>query len=140
MKTAAPIAIDGTNLTVPVVCAIACDHVPVVLDAAVRAKVRAARDLVENTVAHGDTVYGVTTGFGKLKNVRIPPEDTRELQRNLVRSHATGVGPPLPLDAARASVLLRANSLATGNSGVRIEIVELLLELLNRSVTPLIPA
>ena len=140
MKTAAPIAIDGTNLTVPLVCAIACDDVPVELSAAVRAKVRAARDLVENTVARGDTVYGVTTGFGKLKNVRIPPDDTKDLQRNLVRSHATGVGPPLPIDAVRASVLLRAHSLATGNSGVRIEVIELLLELLKRGVTPVIPA
>ena len=140
MKTAAPIAIDGTNLTVPLACAIACDNVPVELSAAVRARVRAARDLVENTVARGDTVYGVTTGFGKLKNVRIPPDDTKDLQRNLVRSHATGVGPPLPIDAARASVLLRAHSLATGNSGVRVEIIELLLELLKRGVTPVIPA
>jgi histidine ammonia-lyase len=139
MKIAAPVEIDGTNLTLPAVTAVACDGVSVALSPTVLPKVRAARELVEQTVSRAEPVYGVTTGFGKLKNVRIPPEDAVALQRNLVRSHATGVGAPLPEDAARASVLLRANSLATGNSGVRLDVIELLLELLNRGVTPMIP-
>lgn len=140
MNVAAPVEIDGTNLTLPLVTAVACDGVTVGLSPSVRPKVQAARDLVEETVARAEPVYGVTTGFGKLKNVRIPPEDAKDLQRNLVRSHSTGVGAPLPEDAARASVLLRAHSLATGNSGVRIDVIELLLDLLNRGVTPMIPS
>jgi len=140
MEAAAAVEIDGTNLTLPLVWAVACESTPVALAASVRGKVRAARDLVEQTVSRAEAVYGVTTGFGKLKNVRIPPEDAKALQLNLVRSHASGVGDPLPLDATRASVLLRAHSLAYGNSGVRIEIIEKLIELLNRGVTPLIPA
>jgi histidine ammonia-lyase len=139
MKTAAPVEIDGTNLTLPLVTSVACDGHAVALRPAVRPKVQAARDLVEATVAKAEPVYGVTTGFGKLKNVRIPPEDARDLQRNLVRSHATGVGAPLPEEAVRASVLLRAHSLASGYSGVRLEVIELLLDLLNRGVTPMIP-
>jgi len=139
MKTSAPVEIDGTNLTLPAVTAVACSGATVALSPAVRPKVQSARELVERTVAHGEPVYGVTTGFGKLKNVRIPPEDAVELQHNLIRSHSTGVGAPLPEDAARASVLLRAHSLATGNSGVRLDVIELLLELLNRGVTPMIP-
>ena len=139
MTTAAPIEIDGTNLTLQAVTAVACEGAPVALRASVRAKVDAARALVERTVSHGEPVYGVTTGFGKLKNVRIPPEDAVQLQLNLIRSHSTGVGAPLPVDAVRASVLLRAHSLATGNSGVRHDIIDLLLALLNRGVTPVIP-
>jgi histidine ammonia-lyase len=139
MKLATPLEIDGTNLTLRLVTAVACDGLPVALDPSVRTNMQAARDLVERTVAKAEPVYGVTTGFGKLKNVRIPPEDAVQLQHNLVRSHSTGVGAPLPEDAARASVLLRAHSLARGYSGVRLDVVELLLELLNRHVTPIIP-
>ena len=140
MEGAAPVEIDGTNLTLPLVWAVACDARPVALAASVRGKVRSARDLVEQTVSQAEPVYGVTTGFGKLKNVRVPPEDAKALQLNLVRSHASGVGDPLPIDATRASVLLRAHSLAYGNSGVRIEIIEALLSLLDRGVTPVIPS
>jgi histidine ammonia-lyase len=140
MEAAAPVEIDGTNLTLPLVWTVARDRKAVALRPSVRDKVRAARDLVEQTVSRGDVVYGVTTGFGKLKNVRIPPEDAKALQLNLIRSHSSGVGEPLPIDASRASVLLRAHSLATGNSGVRIEIIEGLLALLNAGVTPVIPA
>ncbi len=139
MKLVAAVEIDGTNLGLSHVADVACHGVPVRLAPSVAEKVRAARDLVEQTVARGDTVYGVTTGFGKLKNVRIPPADATALQRNLLRSHAAGVGPPLPIDAARAAVLLRAHSLATGNSGVRRELIDLLVEMLNRGVTPVIP-
>lgn len=140
MEAPAPVEIDGTNLTLPLVWSVARDNRAVTLGESVRGKVRAARELVEQTVARADVVYGVTTGFGKLKNVRIPPEDAKALQLNLVRSHSSGVGEPLPIDAARASVLLRAASLARGNSGVRIEIIEGLLALLNRGVTPVIPS
>ena len=140
MPSPPPLRIDGSNLTLSAVYDVACDGRAVELDPGVRARMRAARDLVEQIVARGDTVYGVTTGFGKLKNVRIAPDDALELQRNLLRSHSTGVGTPLPEDAARACVLLRASSLACGHSGVRIELVERLLALLERGVTPVIPS
>jgi histidine ammonia-lyase len=140
MPSKTPLELDGTNLTLPLVAAVGVAGMPVALHPDVRGKIQAARDLVERTVARAEPVYGVTTGFGKLKNVRIPPEDAVELQRNLVRSHSTGVGDPLPVDVVRASVLLRAHSLARGHSGVRLELIELLLELLNRGVTPMIPS
>jgi histidine ammonia-lyase len=91
-------------------------------------------------LAAGDApVYGVNTGFGDLATVRIPSADLRALQRNLVRSHAAGVGDPLPADVVRAVLLLRANTLAAGRSGVRPELAEMLLELLDRGVHPVVP-
>ncbi|MBV8172078.1 MAG: histidine ammonia-lyase [Candidatus Eremiobacteraeota bacterium] len=132
--------IDGTNLTIPLVKSIATGGTDVKLADNVRPLVQAGRDLVERTVKAGEQIYGVTTGFGRLKSVMIDPKDAIELQRNLVLSHCTGVGEPLPEDATRASVLLRAHSLARGYSGVRAEIIDLLLEMLNRRVWPLIPS
>jgi len=140
MRTAASIQIDGTNLSLPQVQSVARDGTRVQLDEKARAQVRAARDVVERAVASNERIYGVTTGFGRLKNVKIDAAEAKELQRNLILSHAAGVGEPLTVEAARASVLLRAHSLARGYSGVRIELIELLLELLNRAVTPVIPA
>ena len=95
--------------------------------------------MIEQILSQGETVYGVNTGFGKLSDVRIPPEKLAELQFNLVRSHAGGVGNPLSEAEVRAMVLLRANVLAKGYSGVRPELVELLIALLNAGVHPVIP-
>jgi len=103
-------------------------------------RMRASRAVVETLVAEGRTAYGVTTGFGDLADVRIEPEQTAELQRNLVRSHAAGVGDPLPAEVVRAMLLLRANALAIGLSGVRPDVVELLLGMLNATVHPLVPS
>ena len=140
MRTAASIHIDGTNLSLPLVHAVASGGIKVELDDKARVQVRAARDVVERAVASNGRIYGVTTGFGRLKNVSIEPTEAKDLQRNLILSHAAGVGEPLTVETARASVLLRAHSLARGRSGVRIELIELLLELLNRGVTPIIPS
>ncbi len=104
-----------------------------------RGRVEAARAVVERAVAENRVVYGLTTGFGALAEVVIPPDRIRELQLNLIRSHAAGVGAPLPRDETRAVTLLRANVLSLGHSGVRPVIIELLLELLNRGVHPVIP-
>ncbi len=104
------------------------------------ARMRASRAVVERLVAEGATAYGVTTGFGDLANVRIEPAQTAELQRNLVRSHAAGVGEPLPVEVVRAMLLLRANTLAIGLSGVRPELPELLCAMLNAGVHPVIPS
>lgn len=115
----------------------------VVLDDDARARVRAARVAVEHLVTAGDSaprVYGVNTGFGALAETRIGTEKVRTLQRNLVRSHATGVGPDLPDDAVRAMILLRAQTLALGHSGVREVVVDRLLDLLRADVLPRIPA
>jgi histidine ammonia-lyase len=101
---------------------------------------RASRAVIERLVAQGDPVYGVTTGFGDLANVRIDAHQVAELQVNLVRSHTAGVGEPLPVDVVRAMLLLRANALAVGLSGVRPRLAELLCGMLNESVHPVIPS
>lgn len=102
-------------------------------------RVKESRELIESILAAGETVYGVNTGFGKLADVRIPGDKLAELQINLVRSHAGGVGEPLAEGEARAMLLLRANVLAKGFSGVRTELLELLVGLLNVGVHPVIP-
>jgi histidine ammonia-lyase len=109
------------------------------LAAEARARVEAARAFVDRIVRERRVVYGITTGFGALAHVVIPPDRIRELQANLIRSHASGVGAPLPIEEVRAITLLRANVLARGHSGVRPVVVDLLLELLNRGVHPVIP-
>jgi histidine ammonia-lyase len=104
-----------------------------------RERVLAARALVDSVVREERVVYGITTGFGALSEVVIPPDRIRELQHNLIRSHAAGVGDPLDEADTRAIMLLRANCLAIGRSGVRPEVIDLLLECLNRGVHPVIP-
>jgi histidine ammonia-lyase len=96
--------------------------------------------VVEAALSRGETIYGVNTGFGKLAHVRIPPDHLRQLQVNLIRSHAAGVGEPLAVDAVRAMMLLRANVLVRGTSGVRPDIPDLIVAMLNRGVHPPVPA
>jgi histidine ammonia-lyase len=115
-------------------------RVGVQLDDAARVRIEAARAVVESVVREQRVVYGITTGFGALSEVVIPPDRIRELQVNLIRSHAGGVGQPLDEVETRAIMLLRANVLALGHSGVRTAVVELLLECLNRGVHPVIPS
>jgi histidine ammonia-lyase len=112
----------------------------VVLAASARARVEASRAVVERAVREERVVYGITTGFGALAEVVIPPERIRELQVNLIRSHAAGAGEPLGEADTRAVLLLRANVLALGHSGVRPALIELLLALLNEGVHPIIPS
>jgi histidine ammonia-lyase len=135
-----PLPLNGRDLTIDHVIEVALGRRPVALDGAAADRMRASRAVIERVVETGTTVYGVTTGFGDLANVRIEPPDTAALQRNLVRSHAAGVGPPLPEEVVRAMLLLRANALAIGLSGVRVEVVELLIEMLNRGVHPVVPS
>jgi histidine ammonia-lyase len=113
---------------------------PPQLDAADRERIAAGRAVVEATLAAGEPVYGVTTGFGRLESVRIEAGQAEELQVNLVRSHAVGSGEPLPEEIVRAMLLLLAGSLARGHSGVRPELVELVLGLVERGVTPVVPS
>ncbi|HEX8086987.1 MAG TPA: histidine ammonia-lyase [Solirubrobacteraceae bacterium] len=105
-----------------------------------REQIAEARAVVDAAIADGRTVYGVTTGFGQLSDVRIPPDEAAQLQLNLLRSHAVGSGAPLPDEVVRGMLLALAASLSRGRSGVRAEVVELLLALLERNVTPVVPS
>lgn len=134
------IAVDGNNLTLADLVSIARDKAPVALDEAARTRVEASRAVIETLMTQGRTIYGVNTGFGKLADVVIPPDQLRQLQINLLRSHCCGVGEPLSEAEARAMLCLRANVLAKGFSGVRPVVIETLLECLNRSVHPVIPS
>ncbi len=135
-------ALTGDDLSLDDVWAIAVERQSAsMLSDAARDQMRAARAVVE-AVAHGahEHTYGVNTGFGRFVSRSIPEEQTEELQLRLLRSHACGVGEPYPDPVVRAAMLLRANALAKGNSGARVETVELLLECLNRGVLPFVPA
>src|SRR6266496_22056 len=136
----ASVTIDGRSLSIADVVAVARHGVPVAIGAHSLAAVIASRRTVEVAAARGDTIYGVNTGFGKLAHVRIRPEQARQLQLNLIRSHASGVGEPLALDAVRAMMLLRANVLLRGTSGVRPVLPELLVDMLNARVHPTVPS
>jgi histidine ammonia-lyase len=131
--------LDGASLTIADVVAVARDGARVALDDASRDDMLATRAVVEAILHRGEPVYGVNTGFGKLSEITIPPGELAALQRNLVRSHAAGVGDPLPDDVVRAMTLLRANVLAKGHSGARPEIVDALLALLHHGIVPVIP-
>ena len=133
------IVLDGESLIIEDVVAIAGGR-PVSLAPGVIPRIRRSREGIEGLLARGEVAYGVTTGFGAFKDRIIPLEQVTELQRNLVRSHAAGVGKPLDTRATRATMAIRANTLVRGYSGVRLEGIEALLGLLNRRVYPIIPS
>jgi histidine ammonia-lyase len=134
------IELDGQSLTIEDVVDVARNGVRVALADIARPAILASRELVEGIAKGAEPVYGINTGVGELASEVISAADTETLQLNLIRSHSVGVGKPLPEDVVRAIVLLRANALAKGYSGVRPELIELLCEVLNRRVTPYIPA
>jgi histidine ammonia-lyase len=134
------ITLDGHSLSIADVVAVARHDARVALSQQSLSAVTASRRTVEAAVARGDTMYGVNTGFGKLAHVRIKPEQARELQRNLIRSHASGVGEPLARDAVRAMMLLRANVLVRGTSGVRPDLPVLIVDMLNARAHPRVPS
>jgi histidine ammonia-lyase len=133
--------LTGDDLTVDDVWAVAVDRVPTVLSDESRERMRAAREVVQRA-AHGsrEHTYGINTGFGRFVSQSIPEELSEELQVRLLRSHASGVGDPYPDDVVRAAMLLRANALAKGYSGARVETAELLVECLDRGVLPYVPS
>jgi histidine ammonia-lyase len=133
------VIIDGDTLTIDEAYAVAVDRLRVGLSPKARARMVKTRAVVDDIVARDAAVYGVTTGFGKLSEVAIPREKLAQLQVNLVRSHASGVGDRLPEREVRAMMLLRANVIAKGYSGARPELVDLLLQMLNADVFPPIP-
>ena len=132
--------INGNELTPEAVREVAIEKRPVLLDPDAREAVNRARAVVDTLVANNKVSYAITTGVGKLSDVRIAGEQIRALQVNLIRSHAVGVGEPLPIAETRAMMLLRANSLAKGNSGIRAIAIDTICEMLNRSVTPVVPS
>jgi histidine ammonia-lyase len=134
------IIIDGQALASADVVAVARQKATVALGDDSIARIHAARAVIDRMTAEDQKVYGVTTGFGHLSRVRIPHEQLQDLQHNLLRSHAAGVGEPLSEEVTRAMMLLLAASLARGNSGVRIEVVQLLIGLLNARIYPVIPS
>jgi histidine ammonia-lyase len=132
--------INGNDLTLAAVREVAIGHQPVLLAPDAREAVQRARAVVDTLIANNKVSYAITTGVGKLSDVRIAGEQIREMQVNLVRSHAVGVGEPLSPAEVRAMMLLRANSLSKGYSGVRTETIDTLCEMLNRGVTPFVPS
>lgn len=131
--------LDGRSLTLEQFLAVARGGCGVSLTPGALEAIRSSRRAVERAVAQGKPVYGVTTGFGALSEIVVPAPRLKELQRSLVRSHASGTGPALPRDVVRGMLLLRLHSLARGLSGVRPEVVERLVELLNRGLLPWVP-
>lgn len=130
----------GADLTFDDVIAVASRGEKVDIARGVKERMDAARRVVEEAVTNEETLYGITTGFGGLSNIRIDPSEAERLQQDVVRSHATAVGPPLPEDVVRAMILLRARTFAFGISGVRFEIVERLVSFLNERIHPHVPA
>ncbi len=140
-RTASPdLFIDGEGLTLEQVQLVARKGAFVKLHLSGKEKLLRSRKIVERIISSDEVAYGITTGFGKFADVSISTEDCNRLQKNIIMSHSCGVGEPLPREVVRAMMLLRANSLAKGYSGIRLELVELLLEMLNCGVHPVVPS
>lgn len=131
--------IGSLSLSLEQVAAVAEGRCQVKLGSTARAAIRRSREFLLKEVESGKTLYGVNTGFGYLSNVKIPSEDLTQLQFNILRSHATGVGEPIPEVVSRAMLVLRAAALAKGHSGVRLVLIEQILDLINSGVTPVVP-
>jgi histidine ammonia-lyase len=133
------VELNGQALTLNDIATVAVGGEAVKISPLVQPRILASRKVVEEIIAHDAVVYGVTTGFGKLSDVRIPRDALSDLQLNLVRSHACGIGDPLSEPEVRAMMLLRANVLALGFSGIRLEIIQMLCEMLDRRMHPVVP-
>lgn len=134
------VILDGNSLTIEDVVAVARFFVPVALSAETYGQIDHSRELVEDILKEGRTVYGISTGFGEFSKVAIGPEQSAALQENLILSHCVGVGEPLDEQTVRAMMILRANALCKGYSGIRRELIETLVAMLNRRVHPVIPS
>ncbi|MDP8256406.1 MAG: aromatic amino acid lyase [Candidatus Alcyoniella australis] len=134
------VTLDGLSLNVEQIVAVARHRARVRIAPEARRRMDCCRALVDVLLERQAVVYGLTTGFGRLRDKIIEPEDVGRLQRNLIRSHACGVGEPLPEDVVRATMLLRANALCQGHSGIRAEVVQRLVQMLNDDIFPFIPA
>ena len=133
------VIINNEELSIQDVINVARNNYVVELGEEAKIKILESRKLVDKLVEEGKISYGITTGFGKFSDIAISKEDSKQLQKNLIISHACGVGNPLPQDAVRAIMLLRINALSKGNSGVRLETLQTLVDMLNKKVHPIIP-
>lgn len=133
------VIIDGSGLTFLDIVNVARNFYTVELSEKAKENINASRALVDGLAEEGKVEYGITTGFGKFSDVHISKEETKDLQRNLIVSHACGMGNPLDMEIVRAVMLLRANALSKGYSGIRLSTVETLIEMLNKKVHPVIP-
>ncbi len=133
------VKITGHTLTLEEVAAVCRDNAKVVLSEEAKANILASRKVVDQLVEEERVVYGITTGFGRFSNVTISQDECKLLQKNLIVTHAVGAGDPFPRDVARGIMLLRVNNISKGFSGTRLCVVETLIEMLNRGVTPVIP-
>lgn len=133
------IELNGMELTIEQVIAVARHNEQVRISETAKEKINRARAYVDEKLAQKAVIYGLTTGFGKFSDTFVPEQETAALQRNLIISHACGMGAPLPREVVRGAMLLRCNALARGNSGIRLSTLETLLAMLNRGVHPVIP-
>lgn len=139
MSATNDVIVDGRTLTLEDVERVAIRGAKVSLGAEAIERVQRARALVEKRATSDEAVYGLNTGFGALAKVRIPKSDLAQLQVNLIRSHSAGIGPPLTIAQTRALMLLRANVMATGRSGVRLQTLQMLLSMIDAGIHPIIP-
>lgn len=133
------VIITGSDLTLEEIVQVCRKGVPVRLSEEAKEKILSSRKIVDDLIDKGKIVYGVTTGFGKFSDTTISFEECKKLQRNLIISHAVGAGEPFTKDTARGIMLLRVNNLAKGYSGIKLETVQTLIDMLNKGVTPKIP-
>jgi histidine ammonia-lyase len=133
------IEIDGDHLTIEQVVAVARDHKKVTINEYARENLEKSHQLVERLLRKDEPMYAINTGFGPFRDKRIAHSDIEALQRNMMRSHSVGVGPPFPEEIVRAAMLIRANTITKGHSGARQIVVDTLLDMLNKGVTPFVP-
>src|SRR4030095_16603079 len=134
------VQIDGSNLNIQLAKEIVDKNLKIGITPKAKSNIKRSRDVIEKWLKSGEVIYGVTTGFGEFKDVKISMKDVETLQRNLIISHSAGVGEPLPKNIVRLMLLLRINSLAKGYSGVRTELVEHLIKIFNLGIVPFIPS
>src|SRR6267143_4130239 len=134
-----PVTLDGHSLTLESAIDIAIKGAVAKASSSSLKKMEKFRALLEQKLGRGEVVYGVNTGFGSLSDKAVRLGNLKELQLNLIRSHAAGVGDPMPPEVVRAAMVIRLNSLLNGNSAVRAEVAELLIGMLNKGLTPLVP-
>lgn len=132
--------LDGSNLTVKLAKEIVDKNIPIGISPESKPKIKRTREVIEKWIATDEVIYGVTTGFGEFKDVKVPQKDLETLQKNLLISHSAGVGEHLPKNIVRLMLLLRINSLVKGYSGVRLELIERLLKIFNLRIVPFVPS
>jgi len=132
------VILDGEHLTIEQVHSIAREGAHVAIAESAKEKINTCRAFIEDFVASGEAIYGVTTGIGEFARIKVSPEMGEQLQKNIVYSHAAGVGKVLPINAVRSAMTLRINTLSRGNSGVRLSTVQTIADMLNKGVTPVV--